>query len=285
VDSCENLVRFLFSVGRDLVEPTKMKTLEDGEDEEVSSYLLQQHEKWIIPPVGDPRRISRIEGELDALRSQGIQMNFTMGRMTEALETQNALTSQKIKLTEEKMDKKKDRLSKYHPQLINALKNIASIDGVDPGEIAPGIMAIISCESHSSAEQELFNQFKEKGSSTWFAPGTSRAIYELRLTWPSQVMPTNVSPFTIQRARINDTSMNDRSMFLSTWETHGKDLTDDEIKKKLKQVILIPETYLQFCDQLKIFIDTIKILSGDESKATYILEDFQELVIAERDKL
>jgi hypothetical protein len=74
-------------------------------------------------------------------------------------------------------------------------------------------------------------------------------------------------------------------MFLSTWKTHGKDLTDEEIKKKLKQVILIPETYLQFCNQLKIFIDTIKILSGDESKATYILEDFQELVIAERDKL
>jgi hypothetical protein len=40
------------------VDHTKLKS--DAEDEEANAYRAQQHEKWIIPPIGDHRRVQRI---------------------------------------------------------------------------------------------------------------------------------------------------------------------------------------------------------------------------------
>jgi hypothetical protein len=120
VEKSEQLARWLMSVYHGFVDITNLKINTD--EEEAKTYRVHQHKKWITPPIGDPRRVQRIEGELVlALCSQSIQVNTTLSRIGEVLETNNQLQSKKIELTEEKMDRDKDRTDKYHHSVIRLL--------------------------------------------------------------------------------------------------------------------------------------------------------------------
>jgi hypothetical protein len=86
LEKSEQLIRWLMSVFHGFVENTQF---EEGEDQEIQAYHIQQHKLWIIPPLGDPRRIERLEQEISRLHSQGAQVNATLTRMNEALEVNN----------------------------------------------------------------------------------------------------------------------------------------------------------------------------------------------------
>jgi hypothetical protein len=200
VEKSEQVVRWLMSVYHGFVDITNFKSLADNK--EAKTYRVQQHKKWIIPPIGDPRRDQRIKGELSALRSQNIQVNATLSRIGEVLETNNQLQSKKIELTEEKMDREKDRTDKYHPSVIRLLCNLASYGGETAAtEPAEFILAVLNCDSHTKAEKELVNQFRDKGIKPSFAVGTSKAIHEGKLTWPSDDNLINFSPFISPKPR------------------------------------------------------------------------------------
>ena len=268
VEKSEQLVRWLMSVFHGFVDVTILKTVAD--DEEANTYRVQQHEKWIIPPVGDPRRVERIEGELSVLRSQAIQVNATLSRIGEVLETNNQLQSKKIELTEEKMDRDKDRTDKYHPSVIRLLCNLASYDGeTAANEPSESILAVLNSDSHAKAERELVNQFREKNVEPSFAVGTSKALYEGKLTWPSDDNPINFSPFTITEASVDDTSMNTRDIFISTTELNGEKMTPAQVEKWLKQAIKTPSTYHELVEQLGVFKAGIEILGGETCYTAY----------------
>ena len=245
-----------------------MKTVAD--DEEAKTYRVQQHEKWIIPPIGDPRRVQRIEGELSVLRSQTVQVNATLSRIGEVLETNNQLQSKRIELTEEKMDREKNRTDKYHPSVIRLLRNLASYDGeTAASEPSESILAILNCDSHAKAERELVNQFRDKDIEPSFAVGTSKAFYEGKLTWPSDDNPINFSPFTITEASVEDTSMNTRDIFISTTELNGEKMTPAQVEKWLRQAIKTPSTYHELVEQLGVFKASLEILGGDTCYTAY----------------
>ena len=163
LEKSEQLVRRLLSVFHGFIENTKFE--ENAEDQEVQAYRVQQHERWIIPPLGDPRRVERMEQEISRLHSQGIQVNATLCKMNEVLKVNNKLASKKIELTEEKIMRDSDRTSKYHASVMTLLSNLASFDGVTEAESpSDSILAILNCDSHGKAEKE----FSRKGTRTFF---------------------------------------------------------------------------------------------------------------------
>jgi hypothetical protein len=272
-EKSEQLVRWLLSVFHSFVEPTNLKS--DAEDDEAKTYRVQQHEKWILPPLDDPRRVQRIEGELAMLRSQNIQVNATLSRIGEVLETNNQLQSKKIELTEERMDREKDRTDKYHDSVIRLLRGLASYDGeTAASEPADSILAILNCDTHAKAEKELVHQFREKGVEPSFAVGTSKALHEGKFTWPSDNEPVNFSPFTVTEASANDTSMNTRDIFISTTELNGEKMSEKQIEKWLKQAIKTPSSYHELEEQLAVFQAKIEIAGGDTCFTAYKVKCF-----------
>eukprot|EP00956_Cyclotella_meneghiniana_P042307 scaffold248414_cov84-Cyclotella_meneghiniana.AAC.1 len=132
VESVAHLVRYLLSVMRGFVPKTVLKT--DANDEGLQIYQRSQHQQFILPPLDDANRIRRLEERLDVFQSQSTQVNFALGKISEVLQTSNELSSKRIEISESKMEKEKDRTSKYHPSVINALTNLASIDGFEAAE-------------------------------------------------------------------------------------------------------------------------------------------------------
>ena len=273
LEKSEQLVRWLLSVHHGFVENTEFE--ENAEDQEIQAYRVQQHEQWIIPPLGDPRRVERMEQEMARLQSQGAQVNATLCRMNEVLEVNNKLASKKIELTEEKIMKDSDRTSKYHSSVISLLTNLASYDGETEAEgPSESILAILNCDSHGKAEKELVNRLREKGHEPSFAVGTSKAMHEGKFTWPSDDNPVNLSPFTISEASADDTSMNTRDIYISTTELNGEKMSEKQVEKWLKQAIKTPSTYYELVDQMGVFLSTLEILGGDESYVAHKVKQF-----------
>ena len=242
--------------------------------------LLKQRENHILPPIDDPRRLTRVEDQLNTLRSQGIQVSSAMNRISRVLEISNELTCKKLELTESKMEKTK--ASKLHPSVINMLRIIASVDSVEmPDSPADSIMEILNCETHAKAEIEMLHQFKQKGIKALFSIGFSKAIHDGKFVWASDEHPSNFSPFTVRLAKAGDQSIHNRHMFLSTFDSHGKSMTDDEIKKSLKQIIYVPESYHELVDQLEVFLAEVEIASGVESDMAHKVRLFIKNVIKE----
>eukprot|EP00956_Cyclotella_meneghiniana_P026463 scaffold57259_cov18-Cyclotella_meneghiniana.AAC.1 len=171
LDSVSYLIRFLISVSRGFVEETVLEL--DENDEVLKTYELSQHESFILPPLDDPNRLSRLETRFEAFQSQSVQLNHTLGKIGDVLQTSNELTSKRIEISESKMEKDKDRTHKYHPSVMNCLKTIASIDGIEQADApSDSILRVLNCESHAKAELELLSQFKEKKLRVTFSIGT-----------------------------------------------------------------------------------------------------------------
>ena len=276
LDESSNLARYLWSVSKGLIEKTVIENNQN--DEEVKTYLTKLRERHILPPVNDPRRFKRVEDQLGFLTSQGIQVSSAMSRVSEALEVSNELTSKRLQLTVSKMEKTK--ADKLHSSVINMLTNIASVDGIErPDGPADSIMAILECETHAKAELELVQQFKKKGIKVLFSPGLSKAFHDGKFLWGADEHPSNFSPFTIQLAQPDDQTMHDRHMYLSTFDTHGKSMTDDEIKKSLKQAIVVPESYHELVDQLEVYASAGEILCGDDGDMAFKIREFSKKVV------
>eukprot|EP00956_Cyclotella_meneghiniana_P020960 scaffold37637_cov79-Cyclotella_meneghiniana.AAC.1 len=284
LDSVSYLIRYLVSVSRGFVGETVLGV--DENDEVLQAYEVSQHESSILPPIDDPNRLTRLENRFDAFQSQSIQLNHTLGTISDVLKTSNELTSKRIEISETKMDKEKDRTYKYHPSVINCLKTLASIDGIEQAD-APSdtILRVLNCESHSKAELELVSQYKEKKLRVTFSIGTSKAIYDGKLLWSSHETPSCISPFNIGFAKANDTSMEDRHLMLSTLETHGKSMTPDEIKKSLKQALTVPESYHEVVDQGKVFCATLEILGGKDCAIAFTVNEFFQYLEDRRSKI
>ena len=261
----EQLVRFLWAVGKGLVEPIDMEFATN--DEEISAFSEKLHENFILPPVGDARRVMFVENQLDLLKSQAVQTTSAINRISEALETQNEISAKIADQNEVKMAQSKDRSNKYHDSLFVMLRNAASIDGIKPADEVPeSIMRIFNADSKSKAEQELTNQFEALGHEVSFAEGLIGALYEGKVNWPNDETPHNfASPFTVWKTRANDTSMHDRYLFLKMRETMGKDMSDEDIKKVLKQSIRVPETHYELLKQAEVFHASIQIMTGKDS--------------------
>jgi hypothetical protein len=144
VANCENLIRFLWSVSKGLIEPVVIENSEN--DGDVSTYVQAMREKFIIPPAGDARRVHFVENQVELLRSQNIQMTAALNRMNDTLEVQNDMSARAIALHEEKIANKKDQSSKYHGSLWKMIRFAGSIDGVDPLDDVPeSAMRIFNC--------------------------------------------------------------------------------------------------------------------------------------------
>ena len=166
------------------------------------------------------------------------------------------------------MAQSKDRSKKYHESLFVMLKNAASIDGIEPAEEVPdSIMRIFNSESKAKAEQELLTQYEALGhEEVSFAVGLATSLYEGKVNWTNDETPHNIiSPFTVWKSRPNDTSMQDRALFLAMQLAQGKDMSEDEIKKMLKQSIQVPETHHELVQQSEIFHASLQIVTGMDS--------------------
>ena len=108
-------------------------------------------------------RVGFTEDELTARCSQSVQVNATLSRMNEVLETTNQLQSRRIELTEEKMDTENNRTNKYHSSVLLLFQNFASYDrevaALDPAE---SILAVLNCDSHGKAEKSQLTNSKTK---------------------------------------------------------------------------------------------------------------------------
>eukprot|EP00956_Cyclotella_meneghiniana_P031270 scaffold81715_cov29-Cyclotella_meneghiniana.AAC.3 len=284
LDSVSHLIRFLVSVSRGFIPEIVLEM--DDEDEVLKAYEVSQHQSFILPPLDDPNRLTRLESRFESFQSQSIQLNHTLGKIGDVLQTSNELTSKRIEISESKMEKDKDRTHKYHPSVINCLKNLASIDGVEQADSpADSILRVLNCESHSKAELELLSQYNDKKVSVTFSIGTSKAIYDGKFTWSSHEIPSCVSPFSIGYAKPNDTSMVDRHLMLGTLESHGKSMTAEEIKKSLKQALTIPESYHEVIDQVRVFRSTLEILGGTDCSVAYAIKELSDFLEERRGKI
>ena len=284
VESVAHLVRYLLSVKRGFVPKTVLQI--DANDEGLQIYQRSQHQKYILPPLDDTNRIRRLEERLDVFQSQSTQVNFALGKISEVLQTSNELSSKRIEISESKMEKEKDRTSKYHPSVINALTILASVDGFEAAEApADSVLRILNCASHSKAELEIISQFKAMRLNVTFSQGTSKAIYDGKFTWSSPESPTCVSPFTIELSKPNGNSIHDRHMILSTLETHGKSMTPAEAEKSLKQSLTVPESFHELMDQGRVYVALLKILGGDDNDVAHKVEELFKSLDLNRTKV
>ena len=137
-------------------------------------------------------------------------------------------------------------------------------------------------ESSGKAEQEFLSQMNTMGSKrVAFPPGTCKAMYEGMFTWNSDTLPKNFASFLFWKPKANDSSMKGRFLILHKLEKEGKIRSEDDMKKALKQGLLIPTSFQDMIDQMLRFRDAQKVIFGSKG---HIPRKYSE-VIAEATKL
>ena len=268
------LLQFLWGMVNKKLNRISIK--EASDDEEAKTHLLAMKARWILPPHTRGSETPNTPNEKSAFK----QMTSTLSRVTEQLESANKLTILQIKQREEREDKKKDKTLDLHPSTIHMLKMAGSEDGETPLlNIVPSASRFFNCKTVGLADQELNAQFQAlEIYDAGFTPGLTQSLWHGALLWHNDIVPRNLSPFTIFPLAPNDMEQGGRFLFLHIGEKSGKAKTLDEIRGATKQFIKAPTTYHEFTDSLRLYKGFLTIFIGKDNKVIENLEKLQQEV-------
>jgi hypothetical protein len=299
-------LRWLWLVSQGVIDETK--TTPAITDPEAVAFKNRRHLARILPPfdtatgqgVGNPPPQDQnteaaaavddlagipaaIQAELRHSRSVSHQAIQVMAKMSDVMKTGNELSAEKILLMKEKHEKKTNRVAKLHENCIKTLLfAAASDDSTVETELADSANAFFNAESAGKAEQELSNQFsKLKVKKVAFSSGTSKSLYEGQLFWDTDISPMNLSVFMFWKPGCSEPSMNGRFLVLHSLEKAGKVVSAEEVKKALKQGIVVPQTYHGMFEQMERHKTALQIFCGKSghlpTKYIELLDSVKEL--------
>ena len=183
----------------------------------------------------------------------------------------------------EKHEKKTNRVAKLHENCTKTLLFVAaSDDSTIETEIADSAKAFFNAKSAEKAEQELSNQFsKLKMKKVAFSSGTSKSLYKGQLFWDTDTSPMNLSVFMFWKPGCSEPSMNGRFLVLHSLEKSGKVVSAEEVKKALKQGIVVPQSYHGMFEQMECHKTALQIFCGKSghlpTKYIKLLDSVKEL--------
>ena len=156
-----------------------------------------------------------------------------------------------------------------------------SKDGETPlPNIVPSATRLFNCKTVGLADEELNAQFQAlEIYDAGFAQGLTQSLWHGALLWHNDIVPRNLSPFTIFPLAPNDMEQGGRFLFLHIREKSGKAKTLDEIRSATKQFIKAPTTYHEFVDSLRLYKGFLIIFIREDNKATENLGKLQQEVV------
>jgi hypothetical protein len=157
----------------------------------------------------------------------------------------------------------------------------SSSDDLDD-EIPQSAAKFFNCETVGKATQELISQLEAlKCRRVAVATGTIQSLKEGDFLWKNDITPSNLSVFMFSKSSANAASVGSRALILHYQESLGKELSENEIKKALKQAIIVPTDFYGMVEQMERFLGALRVFQGKKgylpSKYSELVEEVKEL--------
>jgi hypothetical protein len=283
-------LRWLFGVFSNKVDPTN---LSDDPDTDAQQHKQARDSKWILPPFdaatgqgvppAGPPLVPGTAAEASALMSVMAQNNAVLSKMADTMQIGAQLTATQVNLLAEKQNKKLNRVEKLHNRVPKMLRFAAasSMDDLEE-EIPKSAADFFNCETVGKATQELISQLEDLNCHrVAVATGTIQSLKEGDFLWKNDITPSNLSVFMFSKSSANSTSIGNRALILHYQESLGKEQSEAEIKKALKQAIVVPTTYHGMIDQMERFLGALRVFHGKKgylpSKYSALIEEVKAL--------
>ncbi len=269
----EDFALWAYGVGTELISETRFKI--NPEDGELRSFGKQRHLECLLPPIPLDGGVHR--GGTINDNTVISQLNSTLSRQIKEAETANKLRLKEIERLEEKEVRKKDKVKDLHSSIFNMLTLASSKDCDDtPNEPTLSCKDFFNCKNASLAEQELVQQFEDRGlGDVSFAQGTSQALYHGLFQYYQGSTPSNFTVFAFfEEDPLQMDRINRRALLLTLVSTRGQGDTLEEIKNSAKQTVKVPTTFEGLKNQLNFFEGAISIFFGPDSVPQEKLQDF-----------
>jgi hypothetical protein len=283
-------LRWLFSVSLNKVDPT---TLSDEPDTDAQKHKQARDSQWILPPFdaatgqgvppAGPPLVPGTAAETSALISVMAQNNAVLSKMADAMEVGAQLTATQVNLMTEKQNKKLNRVEKLHHSIPNMLRFAAAADEDEvEDQIPESAAAFFNCETVGKATQEFINQLAAlKVRRVAVATGTIQSLKEGDFLWKNDMTPCNLLVFMFAKSTANAASVGSKAIILHYQETVGSNLSESDLKKALKQAIVVPSDYQAMIDQMERFKGALQVFHGKGGylpcKYASLIEEVKEL--------
>jgi hypothetical protein len=277
-------LRWLFSVAKLCIDPT---TLLDEPDTDAQAHKQARDSKCILPPFSaatgagvppaGPPLPPGIPTEASALMSVMAQNNAVLSKMADTMEIGAQLTATHVNLLTEKQNKKLNRVEKLHGSVPKLLRFAAASSDDDVADsIPPSATSFFNCETVGKATQEFYQQLAAlKVRRVAVATGTLQSLKEGDFLWKNDTTPANLSVFMFGKAAAGAQSIGHTALILHYQETIGKDWSESELKKSLKQAIIVPSTYHCMIEQMERFLGVLRLFEG---KTGYLPNKYASLI-------
>lgn len=235
----ERTRKFLFGVIKGLFEPVSLVVVND--DSEAKGHYLEQHTKFILPPIQHGAATAPSDVNSDTLK----MLSINTAKMTESIDNQNALSALEYKRRSEAEEKKKDRTKSWVPDHIKTcIMNASSIDGERQGKLNTKFIDFMNSESAGQAGQKLLWDLNQSGfKNTRIADGVINSMYHGNIVSTNSNEMNAISSFSFSKRSPLQECQSDEYTLLHMSNTIGKAKSAEEIKASLARTVIVPKDF------------------------------------------
>ena len=240
----EALIDFLWSVAHGDISP--VKTSFRPTDADLMQHLSSRQQECIATPSNTSLSSS---GVTDSIFNQ---LSSSISAQTEESRKSNEIRVIELARLKEKEENKKDNFSKLHPTVKNMFLMAASQDSDRKAtSLAKSGISYFAQSTDGAALQDLHFSFKARGCEELsISEATNSSIRSGNLTWNDASTPSNFSVFSLIINQPGCTS-NNQALMLHLKQTNKTLMTNNDVKKLMKNCIQLPEDFDEFQLMLK----------------------------------